>query len=686
MADARHRSRADYFRAYNAERGRRASKAETSGERLVIGIDGEGYTLKNGSHRYVYMAAASPHGTVSELRNPKGLSAEQVFAWLLTLPRKALLVGFSLGYDRTKWVESWPDERVWRLMRPEERKAEDGQPMPVEHNGYRVNLVSTRMTVKRVEDGEHRAVWDVWKFFQSSFVSAMTKWDVGAESERAFIAKQKDRRGAFRGIGKREERYCQDECRLLAMLTEKLLLAHEEAGLKLRSYYGPGSTAASLLAEMGAERQKAHVPKGMALAVACAYFGGRFECSRVGPQVPTELITLPDGRRVPGFFAYDIASAYPYATTQLPCLDARHGKWVRRKNGRLKDRHSIATLVRFEVRPSKRANPAWGPLPHRTPSGDILFPLESAGGWAWVGEFKAARKLHPGVTALETWTWKPTCTCGPPFAERVRELFELRKEWGKSAKGMVLKLALNSLYGKSAQRQGSGRFRCMVRAGLITSLTRAKLLHAVSLAKDPWDILELATDSVLSRTPLPGLGAVQKSPALGDWEEKPWEGGAFLMRPGVRFPILPDAEAASTAARGVGMKTIHKNRARIVRLWEKAPMESVTLATPSFFHGAKLSVRAGWGEVTDDGRDPKWTRAPEYGRWTEETRTLSYKPTPKRAAVNPDYSLEPHRLPRSKGCESVPYGVAGRSVIGDELEAMRELEEEQPEVGGLALV
>ena len=676
-ADRRKRARAFYFKTYNRARGRRASKDERDGKRLVIGIDGEGYTLPDGSHRYVYMAASTPEGCIAELRNPKGLTASEVFAWLLKLPKKALLVGFALGYDRTKWLESWPDERVWRLVEPDRRPGKNG-PLPVDCDGWRVNLVSTKLTVRRKDDPDDaRTVWDVWKFFQSSFVKALARWDVGTELERRFVARQKARRGNFRGIGRREERYCQKETQLLATLFTLLVETHAQNGVNLRHFFGPGSSAAVVLEEMGADLQRSRFPDRMGVAVLSAYFGGRFECSRVGPVKARRL------------YAYDIASAYSHAFTRIPCLHRHHGTWVRRKGASLKGRHPIATLVRYEVRPHARACPAWGPLPHRTPKGDILFALQAGAGWAWREEFEAGTKLHPGVTALETWTWKPTCDCAPPYEARVRELYALRKKLGKGRAGIVIKLLLNSLYGKSAQRAGKGRFRCMVRAGLVTSITRAKLLRAVLLAKNPWDVLELATDSVLSRVPLPGIRAVAKDPALGAWEEKEWKGGAFLMRPGMRFSIERQGGKLAptidkTAARGVAGKTLHKNRARILRHWARTPYEPITLRTPSFFHGAKLSVR---GVKKDEhGRPTEYKRDPLYGRWTDETRTIKFGSKPKRESILPDGRLEPWRLPRGKGCESTPYGVAEQSAIGDELERMRELEDDQPDHAGVAMV
>lgn len=656
LAAARHRkrSRAAFFRTYNAKAGRRES-AQPRGPKKpapVIAIDGEGYTLADGSHRYTYLAACGEAGLVSELYNPKGVTAEEVFAFMLSLPKGALLVGYALGYDKTKWLESWPDKQVWLALRPEERQS-DGGPLPVKWKGWRVNIVSTRTTIgKRGE--KPCTVWDLFKFFQSSFVKAIGKWDVGTKAERELIEKEKARRGSFKGITARERDYCQLECRLLAVLARRLLDAHKDLGLTLKSYYGPGSSAAIVLGEHG--DQRARFPAEMGLPVMAAYFGGRFECSRVGPVYP-----LPEHSRL---FAYDIASAYPDAMTRVPCL--LHGRWVKRKG---EPRPERLSLVRFRTEPHKDACTAWGPLPHRMPDGNILYPVRSAGGWCWLPEYEAARAIHPGVSALECWTFEPSCDHVPPYAERIRELYARRIELGKTTKGIVLKLILNSLYGKSAQRVGKGKYRCMIRAGLITSETRAKLLWALALAKDPWNVLELATDSILSLEPLP---IARKD--LGGWEAKPWEGGAFLMRPGLRFALDSDEH---TAARGVGVRVLDRNRARIVRQWEKRPLDPVVVQTPSFFHGARLEIRKHAG---------KYTRSELYGRWTDEEKRLSYAATPKRFAIAPDYKLTAWALPMGEAFASVAYGSAAQSPIGDELDEYREREEDQPDADMLALL
>jgi len=98
VTDTRKRARAAYFKKYNAENGSRSGKRKAPPpEKRIIAIDGEGYTLADGSHRYTYFAACDEEGLVRELRTPKGVTAGQVFEFLLKLPKKALLVGFALG-------------------------------------------------------------------------------------------------------------------------------------------------------------------------------------------------------------------------------------------------------------------------------------------------------------------------------------------------------------------------------------------------------------------------------------------------------------------------------------------------------------------------------------------------------------------------------------------------------------
>lgn len=664
-------------RARNHRRHRKREREYVYQPRPIIGIDGEGYTTPDGRHLYTYLAACSESRLIADCENPNGLTTDEVLRFLWSLPKAYLLVGFSLGYDRTKWFENWPDHCIYQLMHSEHYQSEEGRPYPARHDGWSATLVSTRLTIRRDDEKKKSCtVWDVFKFFQSSFVAALTRWDVGTVEERERIAADKERRGSFQGIGLREKEYCQSECMLLAKLIRQLLDAHDAEGLRLNSYFGPGSTASLILKSFG--DQRAIITQSeLHHAVSCAYFGGRFEVSRVGPVKAKQL------------YVYDIASAYPYAMCQIPCL--LHGKWVHTDKVNLK-KLPIASVIRFRVDAHTKMHPAWGPLPHRMPDGNILFPQVSAGGWAWRDEVQAAIAIHPGVKPLEAWFWESTCVCPPPFKDTIERLYQRRLAWGKGAQGLVLKLALNSLYGKSAQRVGKGQFRCMVRAGMITSMTRAKLLRAVALAKKPWDVLELATDSIMSLSPLD-----IEQDGLGGWERKKWEGGVFLMRPGLRFALTQE-DIKTTAARGVGVKTLHNNRVKVLAQWDAkprhnsdgeliaGPMAPVTLNTPAFFYGARLGIRLKKGEENFDEQTFEFVRDEKYGTWvTDDTRTLSYGPEPKRVKLLSNHKLQAWHLPQKPECVSCAY-EGQLSEEGVALEAMRELEADQPDLDMLHML
>jgi hypothetical protein len=697
----RKRDRTQYYR----------ERYTDSAPREIIAIDGEGYTPKAGrragQHLYTYLAACTEDRLVAELVRPDGVTADDVFEWLLDLPRAPLKVGFSLGYDITKWIETMPDMGIWYLMHPDKRQGQKG-PRAVVWGDYALNKVSTRFSLRSLADKRQCVIWDLFKFFQTSFVKALKAWKVGDEETIAQISAMKDLRGNFDNPArsKEEQIYCQNECKLLAKLARTLINAHETAGLSLRSFYGPGSTAAVMLDKMGAIDQKVKLSKGLEHAADCAFFGGRFEPSHVGPVSKT-------------IYERDIASAYPYAMARLPCL--MHGRWKRIKGRRkveraLTRRDCKTACVEYEILPHAACQ-VWGPLPHRLRDGNIIFPISGPGGWAWLPEFRAAKEVHPGVRARSAWIFEGSCRCGRPYEKWIVQWYCERLRWGKDGPGLALKLGLNSCYGKSAQRVGSAKFRCLVRAGLITSMTRAMLLQAISAAKTPWNVVELATDSIaavqeldLPRQELLGTeDAARRATerALDEWRQKGSEPakkpkpvdplgawgikathakGLFIMRPGQRFSLdLKKGDEKSTAARGIGTRVLHANRKQILRRWKRAPMGQATVQQPSIFYGAKSCV-----SLKPNGQ---LVRSPLYGVWRDPTpRKISYAPAPKRQEVGGkghgrSLRLTPWALDwRDRGAVSVAYTKAPKGALAVECEELADLEGEQPDGGGIYLV
>lgn len=63
----------------------------------------------------------------------------------------------------------------------------------------------------------------------------------------------------------------------------------------------------------------------------------------------------------------------------------------------------------------------------------------------------------------EVWIAQRCCDCKP--YEWISEVYAERQKLGTATKGYPLKLALNSLYGKRAQRSGRGPYHDVVEPG-----------------------------------------------------------------------------------------------------------------------------------------------------------------------------------------------------------------------------
>ena len=89
-------------------------------------------------------------------------------------------------------------------------------------------------------------------------------------------------------------------------------------------------------------------------------------------------------------------------------------------------------------------------------------------------------------------------------------------------------------------------------------------------------------------------GDVANGKPLGGWEEDKNPKGMFLARPGIYFPLYPDAkEIKKIKGRGVGRGVILNNSDRILHAWNRAQGgESVHVANVQRFCGMKTSISA----------------------------------------------------------------------------------------------
>ena len=415
-------------------------KKKKKAKAAYLGIDGEG--IGREPHRYVLLAVSDETGDKRyHIENPDGLSTYDCLLFIANLPvsKTTRLFAYSFGYDLTKILQGLPDELLYRLFRPElrSRNAIPGSvesmlgPEPVLWQGFELNLQGSKFILK------YRDVtvilWDIWKFYQGKFITALSDWKVGSAENLAETERMKELRSKFKPEDMPEIReYCFGECRDMAQLAHKLVDAHTEAGLKLTSFYGAGSTASAMLKLMKIkEALKPTLPE-MRHAVACSFFGGRFENSVVGE------INEPVKN-------WDISSAYPYQTCFLPCL--LHGTW--RRTTRRKDIEKARTAcVEYSLIKPKGARDIehWAPFPFRGADGSICFPSESGGGWVWKEEYLAGERFveakNPGAVRFKSaWVYECECSC-QPFAS-IPHYYRERCRIGKEGAGIVFKLGPN---------------------------------------------------------------------------------------------------------------------------------------------------------------------------------------------------------------------------------------------------
>ena len=635
------------------------------GQKLIVGIDGEGQG--RAPHLYTYLAARDENGRLWSTENAAGLSTVQCLDMMLSLPTDSLVIGFSFQYDLTKILKDLPDQKLYDLFHEKRRafmfKGRE-QFMPVIWQGYRLNLLNRKFSVgRRTASGKGwrtTVVWDIFRFFQGKFTQALQDWKVCDQAIVDEMTVMKDQRSTFDKLDWESVKvYCQSECLQLALLGRKLLQAHEAANLKLSSYYGAGSTASTFLRRIGVKDKRGVCPDEMRVPVASAFFGGRFENAVIG--------------RVKGpVYNADISSAYPYQIYHLPCLE--HGDWTHAKLPSQRD-IACATLALIHWRkPERRTDWAWGAFPVRAEKSTITFPLAGLGGWTWKDEFLEGARLN-GAQASEAWLYHTTCECHP-FRE-IAEIYRERVRVGKEGKGIVLKLAANSVYGKTAQSQGSNPpFQSWIWAGNITSGTRAQLLQSLEGGDRDWNVLMFATDGVFSTRPIhfptpKDTGTFDLEKPLGGWEVKTIDAGVFCVRPGIYFPLdlsetPSDSEVKAIRARGLGKKVLYEKWPEIVRAVE-AGEKSVTLGNITRFVGAKTGLSMG----------PKSgvKRSPNYGEWIPYPIVTNFTPLPKRQAVLGGGRLKPFGY---LNWESLPYARALNGEA-DPVEVEKLIADEQPD-------
>jgi DNA polymerase type B, organellar and viral len=555
------------------------------------------------------------------LEDESGLSSARIFEWLLSQPRQfadrdphgrqPIFAAYGASYDQAQILADLPNSKVWEFhTRKKWWRREKGLPDEARQQSIvlwgpyavsgkpRKNIVLYKLRnpdrwwklIKghKVPDYVERIeIFDVVGFFQSSLLKAIETFPgVVTPAELEILKRGKADRGHVTKESVRDKipglkLYTANELKATARMMELVRKTLETAipgrPIKLKNWWGAGAIAQELLRDylgkdaraklgdiktpLGSQEIDLRKPLEWGFR---GYFGGRGDLLMQG--LTGDILHF-----------YDIASAYPAQIAQLPSMEG--GKWVYRKNPTREeiDQSNMLSMFRVETYNFKFDLPFY-PFPFRTKNGAIMFPANVKGVYMrddvvaalkWFDEFERQgrlcnRLIHPEgpeIRVTEALFFVPA-TDEKPFAF-VQELFDLRAsiiaENKDDVRGVILKLAINSIYGKLTQSVGRKgeppAFASPWMAAAITAGTRRRLIEAALTAPD--SIVCFAVDGIISRTRLDVF--VPPTKTLGHWEYEEVKHGGVFVQSGV-YAVIKDRangdKGVKIASRGFSPQNI----------------------------------------------------------------------------------------------------------------------------------
>ena len=557
-----------------------------------VGVDGEGGTV-DGRHSYYLLRV----GDRLLYKDGEPLRSREIFEFLSQQYRKdEILVSFFFDYDVTQIISWLPKQALDKLFDVDGRRfypdgvpRKHGQTAPVRWWGYEFDYIPHKFfKIKKFGSKNWVIINDTSGFFQTSFVKALKTWEIGTPEQLEIIEEGKKKRKDLTGTYSADDiEYNRMECQLLASLMDKVRDAMIDVGYLPTKWQGAGSLASKALELHNVAKAPYIVPK-LREASQFAYYGGRFELSMIGEYggPVTEL---------------DIASAYPTAVKEVPCMI--HGSW---HNSLVDNCDLYLAKVRFTSHQDK-----WGPLPYRDKEGRILYPGEGIA-WAWSYELDVIDK-NPDMWSyeiLDRWNYERHCNC--ISFDFVDDVYQKRQELGKSGQGLVLKLLLNSLYGKTAQSVGAAPWANVIWAGIITSITRARLLEVI--ANYPDRVVMTATDGIylLGDQPIQSnykiVDPQAQNPQLGEWESRIFE-NMFFVQPGVYWSNSD--HDSKIRSRGTPARIMEERLADFRQAWEDRGLLGEVEFQIEVYQGGRLSWRQ--------------NNLQKMGQWIVQPRVISFK-------------------------------------------------------------
>lgn len=497
-------------------------------ERPFIAWDGEGSNLSGPDEPQHYVLFGS---NVCEPLTGHQLTGQECIDHILSVAANnpsAIHIAFAFNYDVNMIIHGW-DISLLRKLHKEDYCEYTLHSWDKGSYTYRIEWRKGKwfsVSRKPADDNIgtvlpelYVKIYDIFSFFQTSFVKACDKWlteEELAPTREAVIA-GKAIRNQIQNIVDIKS-YWQAEITQLQILAFRLREAMRAAGYDLPEWHGPGVIASEAMKKNNVKDHKIDSPDAVRDAARYGYMAGHFELYQVG-------------RWNQSVWEMDVNSAYPYFIAQLPSLTEGYWRHVTSPTeltefGIYRIRYHDPEVITHTLRPQ--------PFFHRDKRHNICFPGE-VNGWYWTLEARFAKDY--GATIEEGWEyvgWESR-----PF-KWVAEMYAQRKQWQADGNGgeYALKLCMNSLYGKMAQRVGWDQegnkpppWHQIEWAGWVTSGCRAMVFNVIRQLP-PENVIAVETDAVyFAGTDIikPSYLSIIDSKELGGWGIQEWDEAIYVQ-------------------------------------------------------------------------------------------------------------------------------------------------------------
>lgn len=349
------------------------------------------------------------------------------------------------------------------------------------YQGYTIEYIPQKKIA--IRKGRHSSVFfDIAQYYHESLdqaylhnIGELPQWYVELKKQRSHFTRRYCEK-----YHTKVRKYCIQDCIYTKQLAEHWIKVFFEAF----EFYPQRFISAGYLAEKVLINKNIIIPLFGEIPFEInefawrSYYGARFEILKRGFIGNAHL--------------YDINSAYPFALANIP--DITNGKWKKSKS-LLDNAHLGFFKIECNI-PDCKYIP---PFPFRA-NNKLIFPSGKFVTYCTLAELLACNnpKYYKILESYQYLDDRPTY----PYKEFIESIYSKRLEFieQNNPLQLPLKVILNSIYGKTAQRVGNriGNLFSPIIASSITGITRAMLYDFVRKHDIENEIVSFATDSIIT--------------------------------------------------------------------------------------------------------------------------------------------------------------------------------------------